>query len=111
MGVLTDWVRNLILMTSAISFAEILLPSGSMGRYVKFILALILLAVLVHPLTNLGQSEQPVFTGETYTSDGELKEVDPAVLRLQTIQTNQIRQVYEDRLANMMEETEGVTKK
>ncbi len=99
MGVLADWVRNIILMVAAVSFVEILLPGGRMEKYLKFVLALILLAALIHPLSNLGKAEISAFTGSSYTSQGQLKEEDPAEIFLQEVQTQQVAEVYKSRLA------------
>ncbi|MBE6031844.1 MAG: hypothetical protein E7224_01445 [Clostridiales bacterium] len=105
MGALTDWVRNLILMTSAISFAEILLPSGHMGKYLKFILALILLAVLIYPLTHINSGDVTVFTGSSYTSEGVLKDENGSEDRIREIQTKQVLQVYQERMAVYIKES------
>lgn len=73
MGWITDWVRNIFIMVAAVSFVEILLPGGSMGKYVKFILSLMILAVVLYPFSLLsgnqpispGQPEQPFASEST----------------------------------------------
>lgn len=59
MGFLTDWVRNIFIMVAAVSFVEILLPAGSMGKYVKFILSLMILAVVLYPFSLLEGGKTP----------------------------------------------------
>lgn len=91
-------------MVAALSFVEILLPGGHMGKYLKFILALILLAVLVYPLANLGKGEIQVFTGESYTSQGVPVAPDRGEVLLESIRTKQILEVYKEKLARHIEE-------
>ena len=50
MSQLSEFVRDIIIIAVAISFTDILLPAADMGRYVKFIFSLILLAAIVKPV-------------------------------------------------------------
>lgn len=50
MNELGEFVKNIIIIAVALSFAEILLPASNMSRYVKFIFSLILLAAITRPV-------------------------------------------------------------
>lgn len=49
MSAVTEWVKNIFILITAISFLEILLPAGSTEKYVRYIFALIILAVILAP--------------------------------------------------------------
>lgn len=57
MGFLTEWVRTVFIMVAAVSFVEILLPGGSMGKYVKFILSLMILSAVLSPFSLIGKDQ------------------------------------------------------
>ena len=44
-----DWVWNIFIMTASLAFLELVLPEGSIRKYLKFILSLIVLAVIIYP--------------------------------------------------------------
>lgn len=50
MEYLLSWIKELIILTALFTFMEILIPSGPMAKYVKFIFSLIILAVLLEPI-------------------------------------------------------------
>lgn len=53
MEIVKEWVKNIFIIIIAISFVEILLPSGTMSKYLKFIFSLIVMATILSPLTIL----------------------------------------------------------
>ena len=44
MELMKDWVRSLFLILLAITFIEMLLPESSMGKYLRFIFSLVIMA-------------------------------------------------------------------
>jgi len=48
-----EWVKNIVIIIVAITFIEILLPHGSMNKYLKFIFSLIIMAIILSPLAIL----------------------------------------------------------
>lgn len=50
MEIAREWVKNVFIIIVAISFIEILLPQGSMSKYLKFIFSLIIMAIILSPL-------------------------------------------------------------
>lgn len=50
MNQLCEFVKDIIIVAVALSFTEILLPASDMGRYVRFIFSLVLLAVITEPV-------------------------------------------------------------
>lgn len=52
MNVLTTWVREIFIIILSITFLEILLPEGTLKKYVKFIFSIVIMAVILSPLTH-----------------------------------------------------------
>ena len=52
MNVITEWGREVFIMILTISFLEIMLPEGSMRKYVKFIFSIVIMAVILSPMIN-----------------------------------------------------------
>ena len=52
MSVVTAWVRDLFIIILSITFLEILLPEGSLKKYVKFIFSIVIMAVILSPITH-----------------------------------------------------------
>ena len=50
---LMQWVRDIFLIIISLSFFQILLPESSLGKYLKFIFSLIILAVILEPVIRL----------------------------------------------------------
>ena len=55
MEIVKQWVSNLFIIISAITFIEILLPERSMGKYLKFIFSLVIMATILYPIIYLIQ--------------------------------------------------------
>lgn len=53
MDVIKQWVSNLMVVIMALSFMEILLPDTSMGKYIKFIFSLVIMATILYPVIYL----------------------------------------------------------
>lgn len=53
MEIVREWVRNIFIIIVAVTFVEILLPTGSMSKYLKFIFSLIIMAIILSPLAIL----------------------------------------------------------
>lgn len=50
MEVIGGWVRDIFLIIISVTFMEILIPEGSMSKYVRFIFSLIILATILSPV-------------------------------------------------------------
>lgn len=53
MNILKEWVSNLFIIILALSFLEILLPESTMGKYIKFIFSLVIMATILYPVISL----------------------------------------------------------
>lgn len=53
MGILGEWVRNIFLVVAAVSFIQLLFPGGEMGKYLKFVLSLVILGIIIYPFAAL----------------------------------------------------------
>ncbi len=51
--IVKEWVKNVFIIVIAISFVEILLPSGTMKKYIHFIFSLIIMAIILSPIAIL----------------------------------------------------------
>ena len=50
MNVVTDWIREVLILILSITFMEMMLPEGNLAKYLKFIFSLVILAVILEPL-------------------------------------------------------------
>lgn len=50
MEIVKEWVKNIFIIIIALSFIEILLPTNTMQKYIKFIFSLIIMATILSPL-------------------------------------------------------------
>lgn len=48
--IVKQWVSSLFIIILALSFVEILLPDSSMGKYVKFVFSLVIMATILYPV-------------------------------------------------------------
>ncbi|MDO4544819.1 MAG: stage III sporulation protein AF [Bacillota bacterium] len=53
MDILKQWVSNLFIIILALTFIELLLPDTSMGKYLKFIFSLVIMATILYPIIYL----------------------------------------------------------
>lgn len=53
MSIIKQWVSNLFIIIMALSFIEMLLPDNSMGKYVRFIFSLVIMATILYPVIYL----------------------------------------------------------
>ena len=48
-----QWVSNLFIIILALTFIEMLIPETSMGKYLKFIFSLVIMATIMYPVIYL----------------------------------------------------------
>ena len=53
MDMIKDWVSSLFIIKLATTFIEMLIPETSMGKYVKFVFSLIIMATIMYPVIHL----------------------------------------------------------
>ena len=53
MDIVKQWVSNLFIIILALTFIEMLLPDTSMGKYLKFIFSLVIMATILYPIIYL----------------------------------------------------------
>ncbi len=53
MELMKDWVRSLFIILLALTFIEMLLPDSSMGKYLRFIFSLVIMATILYPVIRL----------------------------------------------------------
>lgn len=52
---ISDWIKDILVLSIIISFLEILLPKGKMKKFVNFILGLLIIFVVISPFSYLNQ--------------------------------------------------------
>ena len=50
MNTVNEWARNIFTVIIAVSFIEILMPAGSMEKYLRYIFSIFILASILMPL-------------------------------------------------------------
>jgi len=53
MNQINAWIREIFVLILSITFIEIMLPDGNLAKYVKFIFAIIIMAVILSPVGSL----------------------------------------------------------
>lgn len=53
MEIIKEWVKNIFLLIMALTFIEILMPSGRMEQYIRFVFSLAIMASILTPLLTL----------------------------------------------------------
>lgn len=53
MDIIKEWVSNMFIIILTLSFLEILLPDTSIGKYIRFIFSLVIMATIIYPLIQL----------------------------------------------------------
>jgi len=49
-SILKEWVSNLFIIITALTFIEMLLPDSSMGKYLRYIFSLVIMATILYPV-------------------------------------------------------------
>ena len=50
MNAIMTWVREVFIIILSITFLEIMLPEGTIKKYVKFIFSIVIMAVILSPI-------------------------------------------------------------
>ncbi len=53
MEVIQEWVKNIFIFILALTFIEMLMPSGSIKPYLKYIFSLAIMASIIAPISAL----------------------------------------------------------
>lgn len=100
MELLKEWVKNIFLLIIGLSFVEMILPSGNMRKYLKFILSIMILSAVIYPLYELKDIEISAFAGPgDYTESDENQ-----IKRLDSIQGVQISEIYKTKVKEKVTE-------
>ena len=89
-----DWAREIILIVMAISFLELVLPSGGIKKYVKFIFSLVILSVILFPLS---KGVEPALDAFEPIATNQSSVEKPSVTALQRTQTLQLNEVIQEK--------------
>lgn len=53
MEVIQEWVRNIFIFILSLTFIEMLMPSGSIKPYLKYVFSLAIIASIITPIGGL----------------------------------------------------------
>lgn len=53
MEIIQEWVRNIFIFILALTFIEMLMPSGNIKPYLKYVFALAIMASIIAPVSAL----------------------------------------------------------
>ena len=53
MEVIQEWVRNIFIFILALTFIEMLMPSGATKPYLKYVFSLAIMASIIAPVSGL----------------------------------------------------------
>lgn len=53
MSIVSEWTKNIFILILTVNFVEILTPSGSLEKYVKYVFSLIILATILSPIARI----------------------------------------------------------
>ncbi len=95
--ILKEWVSNIFIAVLVISFIEVILPSGNMRKYLKFILSIILLAIILQPLLEYKEIEYNAFADIDYSDENEATADTQEIAAIQNIQ---IVSVFKQKIKN-----------
>lgn len=57
---LSEWLRNIVLIILIATFVDLLIPSNSLGRYVKVVISLMILLTILSPVISLLKEDKAV---------------------------------------------------
>lgn len=96
--ILKEWVRNIFITVLIVSFIEIVLPSGKMRKYLKFILSIIVLAVILQPLLDINDIDINAFANMNIYDESELNDIESN--SIESVQQLQIINLYKEKIKN-----------
>lgn len=97
MEFLRTWVKDIFIIVVGLYFIEIVLPEGSMRKYIKFIFSIMILGVVISPLVNLGSLGEQLET-DVVAAAGDVQDDMDTVSNLEQVQWVQMEQVYKTKL-------------
>lgn len=94
-----SWIKDLVIIFIIITLVDLVMPKGSMHRYIRFVIGLLIIFAVINPFVNLGnidfQLDKEVFRNidNQFSINEEIIEG----------QESQIEMLYKDKIANELE--------
>ncbi len=94
-----SWIKDLVIIFIIITLVDLVMPKGSMHRYIRFVIGLLIIFAVINPFVNLGnidfQLDKEVFRNidNQFSINEEIIEG----------QESQIEMMYKDKIANELE--------
>lgn len=90
-----SWVKDLTLLFVIITLVDLVMPKGSMSRYINFVIGLLIIFTVVNPIINLTNIDFQL-DKEVFKNFNEMNHFDEDILREQN---NQIEFLYKERIS------------
>lgn len=107
MDVISSWVKDIFIVIVALYFVEIILPEGSMRKYIKFIFSVMILGVVISPVTYLSDfdaSDIELFPEEAVSVESSYIQSSEELAQVQEIQLIEIyRSKIESEIRGILE--------
>ena len=49
-----SWIKDLVIIFIIITLVDLVMPKGSMHRYIRFVIGLLIIFAVINPFVNLG---------------------------------------------------------
>lgn len=94
---MTGWILSIVGMVLTVTLTEVMLPEGQTAKYIKGIIALMVIYVVIAPIPAILQSKIDIntffdFSGKGYESDGEFIQIVNA--DKQSYLSGEINEIY-----------------
>lgn len=110
---LRDWVRDIFIVAVGLYFVELVVPQGSMRKYIRFIFSIMILSVVLSPLAYLWSGRQTLESFsqgkeaygqllEQWEAEGAGQKEDRELGELDQIQKTQLEQIYSEKLSGQI---------
>lgn len=97
-----SWIQNISILFIIISLIDLIMPKGSMRRYINFVIGLLIIFTVINPFMNLGKIDfnldKEVFKSHQNTSPQYIEE-------LIREQNNQVEELYREKIVEEVKES------
>lgn len=90
-----SWIKDIVLLFIIITLVDLVMPKGSMRRYINFVVGLLIIFTVVNPFINLSNIDFQL-DREVFRNIDNVSKYDESVLE---DQNEQIEYIYKDKMA------------
>lgn len=94
-----SWIKDLVILFIIITLVDLVMPKGSMHRYIRFVIGLLIIFTVINPFVNLGNIEFQL-DKEVFKNIDNQSSINEEIIEGQE---SQIEVMYKDKIANELE--------